>query len=311
MGEPVVVDLLFRGQARVIATAVLRSPSGVVLVDPGPASCLPALEAGLASYGVALEEVQALLLTHIHLDHAGATGMLVARRPDLEVVVHERGAPHLVAPAKLLASAARLYGEAMEALWGPFVPTPAANLRVVRGGERLAIAGLAVDVAYTPGHAVHHVSYLERGTGVAYVGDTAGIRVAGDCVIAPTPPPDIDLDAWAESLRAIEAWRPGALVLTHFGRIDRVEAHLAQFRGVLARSATLVRATLDSEKSDPERARTFAEQLRADVAHVLPAEEARATELAAPFEPLWLGLARYFRTRAASGTVPGTAARRL
>ncbi|MEO7135764.1 MAG: MBL fold metallo-hydrolase, partial [Vicinamibacterales bacterium] len=202
------IDLVFLGTPRVIATALLDGPDGVVLIDPGPTSCLPALEAGLRDRGLALRDVRALLLTHIHLDHAGASGTIAERVPGVRVYVHERGAPHMIDPTKLLASATRLYGERMDLLWGEFQPVPADRVAVLRGGERLELAGTKLNVAYTPGHAKHHVSYLDEQTAVAYVGDTAGVRVSGDYLIAPTPPPDIDIEAWQESITTIEAWQP-------------------------------------------------------------------------------------------------------
>lgn len=149
------IDLRFRGSDRVIATAVLSGPDGVTLVDPGPTSCLPALEDGLRQRGLTLRDVRALLITHIHLDHAGATGTIVERVPAIRVYVHERGAPHMIDPARLLASATRLYGDQMDTLWGAFLPVPAANVNVLQGGERVAVAGTTLRVAYTPGHAKH------------------------------------------------------------------------------------------------------------------------------------------------------------
>ena len=211
------VDLKFRGTSRVIASALLRGRDGLTVIDPGPTSCLPVLEAYLHEHGDTLRDVRRILLTHIHLDHAGATGTIVERVPSVEVYVHEVGAPHLADPAKLMASATRLYGDQMDVLWGPFQPVPHASIHVLSGGERLDIGGSSMRVAYTPGHAKHHVSYLDDQTGVAYVGDTAGVRVSGDYLLAPTPPPDIDLDAWRQSLDAIELWQPVSLFLTHFG----------------------------------------------------------------------------------------------
>src|SRR5918995_4079194 len=150
------IDLHFRGSPRVIATPVLSGPDGVTLIDPGPTSCLPALEAGLRERGMALRDVRTLLLTHIHLDHAGAAGTIAERVPGVRVYVHERGAPHMIDPAKLLASATRLYGERMDLLWGAFEPVPEDRVVVLKGGERLVLAGTALKVAYTPGHAKHH-----------------------------------------------------------------------------------------------------------------------------------------------------------
>lgn len=288
------IDLRFRGSDRVIATAVLSGPDGVTLVDPGPASCLPALEDGLRQRGLTLRDVRALLLTHIHLDHAGATGTIVERVPAMRVYVHERGAPHMIDPAKLLASATRLYGDQMDTLWGAFLPVPSANVNVLQGGERVAVAGTTLRVAYTPGHAKHHVSYLDETTGTAYVGDTGGIRVSGDYLLAPTPPPDIDLAAWRQSLDAIEAWQPVSLFLTHFGVVTGAKAHLSRFRDVLARQAEAVRESLAAGNTDEERTQVFVERLRRDIRKALPEHEARATELAAPFDQLWQGLARYW-----------------
>ncbi len=288
------IDLRFRGSDRVIATAVLSGPDGVTLVDPGPTSCLPALEDGLRQRGLTLRDVRALLITHIHLDHAGAAGTIVERVPAIRVHVHERGALHMIDPAKLLASATRLYGDQMDTLWGAFLPVPSANVTVLQGGERVAVAGTTLRVAYTPGHAKHHVSYLDETTGTAYVGDTGGIRVSGDYLLAPTPPPDIDLGAWRQSLDDIEAWQPVSLFLTHFGVVTGAKAHLARFREVLARQAEAVRESLAAGKTDGARTQVFVDHLRRDVRKAMPEHEARATELAAPFDQLWQGLARYW-----------------
>ena len=289
------IDLNFRGSDRVIATAVLLGPDGVTLVDPGPTSCLPTLEAGLRQRGLTLRDVRSLLITHIHLDHAGAVGTIVERVPSIRVHVHERGAPHMVDPTKLLASATRLYGDQMDVLWGAFVPVPAANVNVLQGGERIAAAGTTLQVAYTPGHAKHHVSYLDETTGVAYVGDTGGIRVSGGYLIAPTPPPDIDLAAWRASLTTIDTWQPVSLFLTHFGVVSGAKAHLARFRETLAVQAEAVRESLTAGSTDEERTRVFVEQMRREVRKAMPEHEARATELAAPFDQLWQGLERYWQ----------------
>jgi glyoxylase-like metal-dependent hydrolase (beta-lactamase superfamily II) len=291
------IDLCFLGMKRVTGAAVLEGPSGLALIDPGPTSCLPALESGLAEHGRQLQDVNTILLTHIHLDHAGSVGALLQRLPRAVVYVHERGAPHMVDPSRLLASATRLYGANMERFWGEVLPCPEDRLRVLSGGERIEEAGRTFDVRYTPGHASHHVSFFDTTDGLAYVGDTGGIRDANNYVKAPTPPPDIDLEQWEDSLTTIEAWRPSALVLTHFGRVDDVTGHLRQFRTVLARQAALVRESLASEGTDEERIRTFVETMRNEARRTRPAEDAASAEAAATFDQLWQGLARYWRKK--------------
>ena len=291
------IDLQFRGSPRVIATALLDGPDGVTLIDPGPTSCLPVLERGLGRYGLSLRDVRTLLLTHIHLDHAGATGTIVERVPDIRVYVDERGAPHMIDPSKLLASATRLSGDQMNVLWGAFQPVPASQVTPLSGGERFKLGGTSIRVAYTPGHAKHHVSYLDERSGMAYVGDTAGLRWSGDYMLAPTPPPDIDIEAWQESVNIIDAWQPVSLFLTHFGPVMPARAHLARFRTALTQLSELVRQLMQSGGNEEEQIRIFVERLRAEARAGLPESEAKAIELAAPFDQLWQGLARYWQKR--------------
>jgi len=292
------IDLHFHCHARVIATAVIPVGGGVVLVDPGPSSCLPALEGGLAALNHGLADVRAVLLTHIHLDHAGAAGTITRRVPGVPVYVHEIGARHLASPEKLLASATRLYGDAMDRLWGEFLAVPGTSLRPLAGGESITLDGRRFDVAYTPGHAVHHVSYFDVADGTAYVGDTAGIRVSPGYVLPATPPPDIDLERWAESLAVIERWQPRRLYLTHFGPVDAPAAHLALYRSALARFAERVETSLAEPGDDEARITAWEAWVRADVRTRMAEDAAVAAEAAAPFRQLWLGLARYWRKRA-------------
>jgi glyoxylase-like metal-dependent hydrolase (beta-lactamase superfamily II) len=291
------IDLQFQGHAGVIATAAIPVGGGVVLVDPGPSSCLPALERGLAALNHSLSDVRAVLLTHIHLDHAGAAGTIARRVPGVPVYVHEIGARHLASPDKLLASATRLYGGAMDRLWGEFLAVPATSLRHLAGGESVTLDGRRFDVAYTPGHAVHHVSYFDAADGTAYVGDTAGIHVSPGYVLPATPPPDIDLERWGESLSVIERWQPRRLYLTHFGPVDTPAAHVAMYRSALTRFAERVRSSLAEDGDDEARMTTWEAWVRADVRTRMPEDAAVAAESAAPFRQLWLGLARYWRKR--------------
>ena len=189
------LDDHWMGRKRSIATALLNSDGHRALVDPGPGSTLESLREQLGARGLSTGDLDALLLTHIHLDHAGASGALVRENPRLAVYVHKVGAPHMIDPSKLLASAARLWPDNLERLFGETLAVPQENLRILEGGETLAFGGRKIEVVYTPGHASHHVSYFENLEGVAFVGDTAGVRIQGNSYVMPaTPPPDIDLD---------------------------------------------------------------------------------------------------------------------
>ena len=293
-------DLDFLGHPSVIAAAVAHGAGGVALIDPGPSTCLGRLRGVLAEAGVTAADIRTVLLTHIHLDHAGAVGTLVRENPDIEVCVHERGAPHMIDPARLLSSAARLYGDSMDRLWGEFLPVPEANIRVLRGGEQVEAAGRRFEVAYTPGHASHHVSYCDHSSGVAFVGDTAGVRTGRALfVLPPTPPPDIDIETWMDSIDLIRRWRPATLFATHYGPHGDVDEHLDAFLQHLAALAELARGLLAKEGDDGERLRAFGHDARVYLRRHLPAEEVDRYDFAAPLTLGWLGLARYWRKRGA------------
>ena len=292
------VDLRFLGQPHAIATAVASGVAGVALIDPGPTPCLPTLEASLEAQGIRLSDVTHILLTHIHLDHAAATGSIVQRHPRIQVVVHERGAPHLLDPSRLMASASRLYGERMYELWGDMVPVPAGNVLALKGGESISAGGRTFEVAYTPGHASHHVTYFERASGVAFAGDTAGVQIDGGYLLPPTPPPDIDLVAWRASVMRIEQWHPQTLFMTHFGPSPTPpQAHFQTLLDNLDRFAGWVKTSLEEPGDDDVRAVRFGEEVRREFRRTMPDSQVTAYELAAPFELLWLGLARYWRKK--------------
>ena len=271
------IDVRHLGRPQVIGAWLV----GDVVIDPGPTSCVETLLEGLGG-----ERPRALLLTHIHLDHAGASGSLVQRWPELQVYVHERGARHMISPDRLLDSARQLYGEDMDRLWGEMVPVPEQNIHVLRGGETLF--GGEFEVAYTPGHASHHVSFLYDGT--AFVGDVGGVRIAGShLTIPPSPPPDIDVEKWHASIERITAWKPRRLVMTHFGVGEDVDAQLAELSERLDDWAARARdQDLDA----------FVASVRDEVAQHVDAETAVAYEQAAPPEQLYAGLERYWRKRA-------------
>ena len=291
------IDLQFLGERNIIASGLISGREGVAIVDPGPSTTLPALKGALAERGIELRDVRALLITHIHLDHAGATGSLLRDCPNATVFVHEIGAPHMVDPSKLLASASRLYGADMDRLWGEVLPVPAGVIRTV-GDERLSVMGHTVDVAWTPGHASHHVSYFLPDAGIAFVGDTAGIcRSSGRVVLPPTPPPDIDLDAWRRSTTRILAWNPDVLFLTHFGPHRSPRGHFNDLWTRMDDWSRRVRAQLQQPGTDEERARRFTEDVMHDLARATSREEAQAYAHAGRFDFSWAGLARYWRKK--------------
>ena len=286
--DPRLIDVLQRGRERVIGAWDL----GGAIVDPGPESRIETLLAGLS------QDPRALLLTHIHLDHAGATGALVERFPDLEVYVHARGAPHLIDPTKLLSSAERIYGDEMESLWGRVVPVPEANVHVVEGGEAVTAAGREFDVAYTPGHASHHVVYFDTGDGTAYVGDVAGVRIPpSDFVRAPTPPPDIDVEEWQRSIDLVAERGPARLGLTHFGMVEDPQPHLAQMKQGLDEQARLVRELLERHGDTDEAIRAFVAEVERRTREAVGDELAAMFEVGSPVEQRWLGLRRYWQKR--------------
>lgn len=293
------LDLEFLGQREVIATALLHGTSGVALVDPGPSTAWPALTAHLRSRGIAAGDVRAVLVTHIHLDHAGVCGLAADAWPDATFYVHERGAPHMADPSKLLVSAGRLYGADMDRLWGEVRPLPQDRMRVISGGDTIEAAGRKLSVAWTPGHASHHVSYFDERHGVAFVGDTAGIRRGlNPYVMPPTPPPDIDLDIWRESTRTILAWRPAQIFLTHFGAFRDPEPHFATLWERMDDWSRRVRASLDRPGTDEERATAFTREIVDDLRLQMSALEAEGYAKAARFDFSWSGLARYWRRKA-------------
>jgi glyoxylase-like metal-dependent hydrolase (beta-lactamase superfamily II) len=294
------LDVRFLGQPEIIATGVLSGRDGVAIVDPGPSTTLAALESGLQSRGISLRDIRWILLTHIHLDHAGATGSLVEKCPSARVLTHEVGAPHLADPSKLITSASRLYGSDMERLWGEIKPVPADRIQTV-GDATLTIAGHRVEVGRTPGHASHHVSYFLPDAGVAFVGDTAGIcRASGRVVLPATPPPDIDLEAWRASTEKILAWNPDVLFLTHFGPHRAPRIHFADMWSRMDDWSRRVRAGLAKPGTDAERAEQFTAEVMDDLARATSRQEAQAYANAGRFDFSWSGLARYWKKRSAA-----------
>jgi glyoxylase-like metal-dependent hydrolase (beta-lactamase superfamily II) len=293
------LDNLWMGRPRSIAAGLLESDGHRSIVDPGPGSTLDTLRQQLQVRGIGVADLDAILLTHIHLDHAGATGALVGENPRLAVYVHKNGAPHVIDPSKLLASAQRLWPSNLQRLFGETLPVPAENLRILEGGETLKLGSRQVEVVYTPGHASHHVSYFDKEEGVAFVGDTAGVRIEGNSFVMPaTPPPDIDLGIWDKSFAAILQRKPECLFLTHFGYSDNPSEHILLFRERLHRWAALAEEILRTAASDSAAMDSFMSATHAEISQHLPADEADHYAFSAGLNLSFLGLARYLRKRA-------------
>ncbi len=267
---------------RVVGVYLVETEDGPALFDCGPSTCIGALKAGLAELGLALTDVRHLLLSHIHLDHAGAAGTLVREHPALQVHVSEVGATHIVDPSRLEGSARRLYGDAFDELWGELAPVPDENVRVV--GERV----LGLECFPSPGHASHHVCYLHA-DGTLYAGDAAGVRIVPARHVLPvSPPPDVDVEAWFRTFEEIERRRPERLALIHFGVVDSPSEHLALVREELARWSEWCEHGLDEE--------AWIEAARTNLMTAV-GDEADLFERAAPLWQSYVGMKRYWEKR--------------
>jgi glyoxylase-like metal-dependent hydrolase (beta-lactamase superfamily II) len=293
-----VIDLNFQGQPAIIASYVLRGPRGVALIETGPASTYPALKAGLAALGIELAQVTDILVTHIHLDHSGAAGWL-AQESGATVHVHSVGAPHLADPGKLLASARRIYGDAMDNLWGETRPAPAGQVHALADGDVIDAAGLRVTAVDTPGHAWHHMAYLLDG--LCWTGDVAAVRFPRlPHVRVPTPPPEIDLAAWRGSLARLRALRPDQLLPTHFGPVTAdTLSHLQAVEEQLDAAAAFVRERWQAGEASEAIIGAYrawiAARALADGADPAAVER---FEVIVPSEMCVQGLARFFQKQA-------------
>ncbi|HEV7133248.1 MAG TPA: MBL fold metallo-hydrolase [Gaiellaceae bacterium] len=277
MAGPDQIDLLHRGVPKSVSCFLLDTDDGPALCDCGPESTIDALKAGLAERGLKVTDLRHLLLSHIHLDHGGAAGALAREHPALQVHVSEVGAPHLAEPERLERSARRLYGDTFDALWGGLAPVPKENIRVA--GDK--VAGL--ECFPTPGHATHHISYLDR-DGTLYTGDAAGVRIEpGSFVMPPTPPPDIDIAVWEHTFDEIERRNPERLALVHFGVFDDPVSHLARLRLELLDWAEFVRGGASEDE--------FLEYCRTELSDA--GEPVGTMDNAMPFWQSYRGLKRW------------------
>ena len=299
MSDITILDTNWVGRPHSVAAALLESGGHRAIIDPGPESTYATLRERLQARGLSVAQLDAILLTHIHLDHAGASGSLVRENPRLVVYVHKLGAPHMIDPSRLLASAARLWPDNLHQLFGETLPVPKENLHILEGGETLTLGARKLEVAYTPGHASHHVSYFDAAEGVAFVGDTTGIRIDnGPYILPATPPPDISLEIWETSFAAILERRPSRLFLTHFGYAENPAEHIDEFRRRLHGWAELAAEILRSASSESEAKEAFVARAQAEMQERLGADEAEHHAFTAGLDLSFLGLARYLRKRA-------------
>jgi len=293
-----ILDTNWMGRPHSIAAALLESDGHAAIVDAGPESTLPAIREQLGARGLKVTDVEAILVTHIHLDHSGGTGALVRENPRLQVYVHSVGAPHMIDPTKLVASATRLWGEGLPKMFGNTLPVPEENLRILEGGEKIVLGNSKIDVEYTPGHAWHHVSYFDDSSGVAFVGDTGGIHIDnGPFILPATPPPDIDLEIWDKSFATILGRKPARLFLTHYGYSDDPAKDLSGFRERLHRWCALADRLLRSSPSEEAAQAAFIAQCRSEMDGELGAFESEHYAFTGGLDLSFLGLARYVRKR--------------
>jgi glyoxylase-like metal-dependent hydrolase (beta-lactamase superfamily II) len=298
------IDLNWTGRPQSIAAMLIESGGASALVDPGPESTLESLREGLKIRGRDFQKLDSVLLTHIHLDHAGVTGALVRENPNLKVYVQVFGAMHMVDPSRLLASAGRLYGGDLQPLYGDCAPVPKGNLKPLEGGEKIRIGETELNVFYTPGHASHHLTYWNEKSRTAFVGDTAGIRVEGDTFLLPaTPPPDIDLEIWNRSLDTIASCAPERLFLTHFGFIDNPSEHIQMYRKRLDEWSSLTRKLLESGMEPAAAERAFVDSVAAEIKSALPGDAADHYIFNGGLRLSWLGLMRYAQKRQQANTL--------
>lgn len=288
------IDLQFLGYPLAIAAYLLDDGTDAALVEVGPTSTAQTLLREVQARGMPLERVRHLIVTHIHLDHAGALGWLLRQLPHAVAYVHPVGAPHLVDPSRLLASASRLYGEMMERLWGEVKPVPEARVRIVRDGDRIEAAGRTLLVVDTPGHARHHHAYLDEATGVLFAGDIAGVRMPGTHYVRPpTPPPELDIEAWQASLTKLRALPIQKLALTHFGLYDDVARHLDELETRLLNWAGFTRSLIEQGATDAELIQRLRDHGNSEMRQ--ESVDPSSYDLGAGYELIALGYARYWR----------------
>lgn len=293
------ISLPFLGEEEIIGAYVLAGKEELAIIDPGPSSTAEALLTRLRDAGFDPRNVTHLLLTHIHLDHGGAAGMLLRAMPKATVYVHNKGAPHLIDPTKFIASASRIYGERMQELWGEIVPVPERRVRVLDDGDIFTVADRRLEIHYTPGHAIHHVVFYDVHTGELFTGDAAGVRLQNiDCLRPPTPPPDIDLETWYETITKLKQLRPDVLYLAHYAGVRNPTAYLERLREKLISWGDFVLSAMRDGKEEQEIIRMLTQQGNKELQSRGGNEhDLRRYDLAANHAMCVQGLMRYWRKK--------------
>src|SRR5436190_3538279 len=293
------ISLPFQGEEGIVGSYVIADKDELAVIDPGPASTADPLLSALYEAGFDPENVTHLLLTHIHLDHAGAVGTLLPHMPRAKVYVHSKGAPHIIDPTKFLASAARIYGERMHELWGDVLPVPEERVRVLHDGEVLSVVNRRLELHYTPGHASHHVIFYDVHSGELFAGDAAGVRLQGiDYVRPPTPPPDIDLEAWSQTIDKLRQLRPDVLFLAHFGPVNMPLKHLERLREKLFSWGDFVLGAMRDGKSEDEITEMLAKHADADLVRIAGDQRSlKRYDLTAGYQACVQGYMRYWRKK--------------
>ena len=294
------IDLQFQGRPEVIASYLFYDGTEAALIETGPTTTVETLLEGVQAARVPLEALRQLIVTHIHLDHAGAAGVLVRRFPWLRVHVHPVGAPHLADPSKLLASAARLYGDKLDSLWGPVVPVPTENIVAVNDGDQIKLPGTNLCAFDTPGHARHHHAYLDSRSGLLFTGDVGGVRMPGvRYVRPPTPPPELDPDAWVASIAKLRAVNATGLCPTHFGLFrGNLDWHWDDLERRLVDWGQIVRAEIANGANDD----AVLQRMKTQIANEMQSQgvDASAYDVAVSYESIVAGYIRYWKKKAES-----------